>query len=282
MKKLLLAALFASTTAYAQTPDVDDINARQPSGAAESPEAAHDGRAVAGDSATAGGPGSEHHPGDHDPSQHFNFATHWFDYKKYDEYGGKFGDGEMRDHNGNVVMEVDEKTGKLKPAEEEPMSAPFLFMLLNFGLLLVILGKYGGPVARNMAQERHDSIKSALDEAAKLRDQAQQKLTEYETRIKDVDVEVKKLVDGIRADAEADKKRILEAASVQAAQMKRDAEARIAAEIELARHQLTKEVTAAAAGATEKLLREKVTSDDQNKLVSTFISNVSSTRTEAR
>jgi F0F1-type ATP synthase membrane subunit b/b' len=64
--------------------------------------------------------------------------------------------------------------------------------------------------------------------------------------------------------------------------MKRDAEARIAAEIELARHQLTKEVTAAAAGATEKLLREKVTSDDQNKLVNTFIANVNSTRTEAR
>ncbi len=282
MKKLLLAALLVSSTAYAQEANVNDENRAQPVDGVQSPEAAHDGKAVPGDSESASGPGSEHHPGDHDPSKHFNFATHWFDYKKYDEYGGKFGDGEMRDHDGNVVMEVDEKTGKLKPAEEEPMSAPFLFMLLNFGLLLVILGKYGGPVARNMAQERHDSIKSALDEAAKLRDQAQQKLTEYETRIKDVDAEVKKLVDGIRADAEADKKRILEAASVQAAQMKKDAEARIAAEIELARHQLTKEVTAAAAGATEKLLREKVTSDDQNKLVNTFIANMPTTRTEAR
>jgi F-type H+-transporting ATPase subunit b len=280
-KKLLLAALLVSSTAYAQE-NVQDENRRQPVDGIESPEAAHDGKAVPGDSASASGPGSEHHPGDHDPSRHFNFATHWFDYKKYDEYGGKFGDGEMRDKNGNVVMEVDEATGKLKPAEEEPMSAPFLFMLLNFGLLLVILGKYGGPVARGIAQERHDTIKTALDEAARLRDQAQQKLTEYETRIKDVDAEVKKLVDGIRADAEADKKRILEAASLQAAQMKRDAEARIAAEIELARHQLTKEVTAAAAGATEKLLRDKLTTDDQNKLVNTFIANVSSTRPEAR
>ena len=54
--------------------------------------------------------------------------------------------------------------------------------------------------------------------------------------------------------------------------MKRDAEQRIAAEIEIARAQLTSEVTAAAAAATEKLLREKVTPDDQHKLVSTFIS----------
>jgi hypothetical protein len=109
-KKLLLAALLVSSTAYAQE-NVQDENRREPVDGIESPEVAHDGKAVPGDSATASGPGSEHHPGDHDPSRHFNFATHWFDYKKYDEYGGKFGDGEMRDKNGNVVMEVDEATG---------------------------------------------------------------------------------------------------------------------------------------------------------------------------
>lgn len=163
------------------------------------------------------------------------------------------------------------------------MSPPFVLMLLNFGILLLILAKFGGPVARKLAQERHDQIKVALDEAAKLREQAAAKLAEYETRIKDVDAEVTKLVDGIRADAEADKKRILEAAAAQAAQMKRDAELRIAAEIELARASLQREVAVAASTATEKMLKEKVTGDDQNKLVSTFISNVqSSARKEAR
>ena len=208
------------------------------------------------------------------------WADNWFSYKSKDVYGGKLGDGKMVDpHTGQAV--IDPHTGK--PAQEEPMSPPFVFMLLNFGILLLILAKYGGPAARKLAQERHDQIKTALDEAAKLRDQAQTKLTEYETRIKDVDAEVKKLVDGIRADAEADKQRILTAAAAQAAQMKRDAEQRIAAEIELARTQLTKEVTAAAAGATEKLLREKVTSDDQNKLVGTFIANMGTAPTkEAR
>lgn len=207
-----------------------------------------------------------------DPTQHFNWAGHWFDYGKYDVYGGKMGDGEMVDPaTGEVVTD-----SHGQPAEEEVMSPPFLFMLLNFGLLLLILAKYGGPVARKLAQERHDQIKTALDDAAKLRAQAQEKLTELEGRIKGVDDEVKKLVDGIRADAEADKARILEAAAKQSAQMKKDAEIRIAAEIEFARATLSKEVAAAAAGATEELLREKVTGDDQTKLVSTFITNVQS------
>ena len=148
-------------------------------------------------------------------------------------------------------------------------------MLINFGILLVLLGKYGAPVAKKLAQDRHDQIKNALDEAAKLRDQAAGKLAEYEKRIKDVDVEIKALVDGIRKDAENDKVRILEAAAAQAAQMKRDAELRIAAEIELARAQLTQEVTAAAVTATEKILKDKATLEDQRILVSgPFISNL--------
>ena len=264
IKKLVIASLLAGAPlAYAQEQTA--------------PPADHPGTAGSGAQPPGHGEahaGGAHHGGHEDPSKHFNWAGNWFSYSKKDVYGGPLGDGKMVDHDGNVVMHADPKTGEMKPAEEETMSPPFLFMLLNFGILLIILAKYGGPAARKIAQERHDLIKTALDEAARLREQAQQKLTEYETRIKDVDAEVKKLVDGIRADAEADKARILEAASKQAAQMKRDAEQRIAAEIELARQQLQREVAAAASGATEKLLREKMTGDDQTKLVTSFIGNV--------
>ncbi|HEX5060392.1 MAG TPA: ATP synthase F0 subunit B [Kofleriaceae bacterium] len=244
MKKLLIAALLcAPAVAFAQ-PDEPKVESTTHAAA-------------------------EIEPQPHDPTAHFNFTN--FDFRGKDEYGGKYGDGEM----------TDAKTGHTT-REEEPMSAPFVLMLLNFGVLLLILAKWGGPVARKLAQDRHDQIKSALDEAAKLRDQAATKLAEYEAKVKGLDNEVKQIVDGIRADAEADKKRILESATAQAAQMKRDAEQRIAAEIEYARKALQKEVTVAASTATEKLLKDKVTGDDQNKLVSTFITNVQNGRKEAR
>jgi F-type H+-transporting ATPase subunit b len=255
IKKLVIASLLGiSPLAYATDSEVPED---------------HPGTAAHGEK-------PEGHGGHGDPTKHFNWAGNWFSYKSKDVYGGPLGDGKMVDHDGNVVMD---SHGRV--AEEEVMSPPFVFMLLNFGLLLLILAKYGGPAARKLAEERHDQIKTALDEAAKLRDAAEKKLTEYETRIKDVDAEVKKLVDGIRADAEADKARILAAAQKQAEQMKRDADARIAAEIEFARAALQREVAIAASGATERILREKVTGDDQSKLVSTFITNVSSQK-EAR
>jgi F-type H+-transporting ATPase subunit b len=256
MKKLVFALLLA-------TPVV--ASAQEPGPAGESPEVQRLTHEVA-----------DIEPQPHDPTAHFNFFN--FDFRGKDEFGGTFGDGVMVDpHTGAVV-----KDEHGERAEEEPMSAPFVLMLLNFGVLLLILAKWGGPVARKLAQERHDQIKTALDEAAALRDEAQKKLTELEQKVKNVDVEVKQIVDDIRMSAEADKARILETAQAQAAQMKRDAESRIAAEIEYARKALQKEVTLAAANATEKLLKEKVTADDQTKLVSTFITNMPNTRKEAR
>jgi F-type H+-transporting ATPase subunit b len=272
MKKILIAAaFFTSPSAFAQengttgnagevsAPPGGDPSAQPPT--LENREKARLGAEAAGHMHPEDGDADEAE----DPSQHFNFTN--FSYRGKDEFGGPFGDGVMeeKDANGNTVRVI---------KEEEPMSAPFVLMLLNFGVLLIILGKYGAPVARKVASDRHDQIKNALDEAAKLRGEAQKKLTELETRIKGVDGEIKKLVDDIRASAESDKQRILEQAQAQSAQMKRDAELRIAAEIETARAQLTKEVTAAATAATEQLLREKLTADDQNKLVSTFIANV--------
>ena len=216
---------------------------------------------------------SELNPQQTDPTAHFNwfgFQTgHLFDYIGKDEYGGKFGDDQMLDKQGNLI-----KNEKGEKEEEEPASPPFIFMLINFGIFLLILGKTLWPAAQKMSAERYDQINTALEEAKKLREQAQKKLTEYEARIKDVDAEVKKIIDDIRAGADEDKKRILENAERQAKQMKHDAELRIAAEIEMARHQLAKEVAAAASSATEKLLKEKTTPDDQKKLVGNFISGM--------
>ena len=199
-----------------------------------------------------------------DPSLHFNYADHWFDYRHLDTTGDKLGNGQVKGEDGQLVPTND----------EEPMSPPFALYVLDFLIFYWLLYKFLWPVGKKLAGERHDQIKNALEEAAELRKQAADKLADYEKRIKDVDAEIEKLVAGIRADAEADKARILEAAKRQTEQMKKDAEMRIAAEIELARAKLADEVAAAASAATEKLLRERTTPDDQRKLVSTFIAGI--------
>lgn len=197
------------------------------------------------------------HAGGHgDPSKHFNFFD--IGYGKKDVYGGKKGDGVMGPND----------------EPEEPMSPPFAFMLINFGLLLVILAKYGAPAAKKMAETRSDQIKSALDEAAKLRRAAADRLEEYGAKLSAAEVEMKTMLENMRADAAAERERILADAERQAAAMKKDAEQRIAAEITLARAALTREIAVAAANAAETIIKSKATPADHTKLVDTFVADV--------
>ena len=247
MKKLVFVALLAPGVVMAQPNDPQ---------AEKTPIADHDAAAP-------------HGGGHYSPHKHFRFFGSPFGHSDKDAMGGKLGDGEMIDpHTGKPIF--DSHGNKV----EEPMSAPFIFLVLNFVLLFWLVAKFGGRAAKKLAVERHDQIKNALDEAAKLRTQAQEKLAEYDSKLKRADSEITKLVEGMRADAEADKKRILENAERQAAQLKRDAESRIAAEIESARTALKREVSAAATAAAEKLLREKMTAADQSKVITTFIADV--------
>ncbi|MEZ4401289.1 MAG: ATP synthase F0 subunit B [Kofleriaceae bacterium] len=206
------------------------------------------------------GHGEAHGGGHGDPTTHYN----WFklSYRNKDILGGPMGDGKL----GNEPLEPGH--------DEEPMSAPFVLMLLNFGILLVILAKLGGPAARKMAETRSDEIKGALDEAAKLRKQAAAKLDEYNAKLSASEAEMDSMLKGMRADAEADKTRILANAEKQAAAVKRDAELRIAAEIQRARVELAREVAVAAATAAEQLLRDKTTATDHAALVDGFIRDV--------
>jgi F-type H+-transporting ATPase subunit b len=151
------------------------------------------------------------------------------------------------------------------------MAPGLLFALFNFAVFLGLLVKFAGPKLATHLRTRHDSIKEQLQEAARLRREAREKLEEYGRRIAGVDAEVDRLIGEIRAETEAEKQMILEQARHQADAMKRDAERRIESEIARARGMLEREVVAAAVAAAEKLLGERTTAADQTRMFDTFL-----------
>ncbi|HLU68868.1 MAG TPA: F0F1 ATP synthase subunit B [Kofleriaceae bacterium] len=171
-------------------------------------------------------------------------------------------------HTGKDVL-----GGELEEGEE-PMAPGLLFAILNFLVFAGLLVKFAGPKLATYLRTRHDSIKDQLSEAARLRQEARDKLEEYNRRIAGVDAEVQKLIGEIRAEAEAEKKAILDQARAQADAMKRDAELRIESEIARARQGLEREVVAAAVAAAEKILRERTTAEDQTRLFDSFIDSL--------
>lgn len=285
MKKLALALALVAAPTVSSIARADEVPAERPAGEAPKAEGG-DKLLEAGEAAEAAeqaelaklAPEQREHAAEaaerakeaRESAITSNYVN-WFDFGwlSKDYYGGAKGDGKM------AFVDAQGKA-ELSGEGEEKMSPPFVLMLLNFGIFLLILNKYLKPAGHKLAEERHDAIKKALHEAADLRKQAEERLAEYGAKLAKADAEIAEMVTSMKASAEADKARMLATAEAQAAQMKRDAELRIAAEIEHARALLTKEVTAAAAAATEKILREKATADDQNKLVTTFITGVQS------
>jgi F-type H+-transporting ATPase subunit b len=165
--------------------------------------------------------------------------------------------------------------GELEPGEEA-MAPPFVLALVNFGILLFLLGWKAAPPLRAYVRRRHDEVREALDEARKLHETARQKVEEYSKRIANVDREVAELVAQIRSDAEAERDRILEQSRLQAEAMKRDARERIAADVQRARLEIEREVVAAAVAAAEQLVRQKATPTDHKTLIESFIDDLAS------
>lgn len=156
-------------------------------------------------------------------------------------------------------------------------SQGLLWSLINFAVLGLLLRKLFGNALTNFLQTRHTSIKDALEEGRRLREQAQKQLKKYGAKIAGVDAEVAALVATIRKSAEDEKARILANAEAQAAAMKKDAEQRIAAEIARSRRALEREVVNAAISAAEQILRTQARDDDHRRLADSFIASLNGT-----
>lgn len=160
--------------------------------------------------------------------------------------------------------------------DEEPMAPPLLAVFINFFIFVGLLVWKAGPPLRSYLTRRHDEVATALAEAARIKEEASRRLDEYERQLGEVDREVDELVEGIRSDAEAERGRIVAEAEATARSLKENADERIEAAVGRARRAIEAEVAAAAISAAERILLDKMTEDDHNQLVETFIAGLAS------
>lgn len=177
--------------------------------------------------------------------------------------------GEQGEHEHLITNPIENVTYLVYKSRGLP--APFSMQVLNFAVFLFILGKYAGPSMKKAVRERHERIKKDLEEGARLRAEAQRRVDEYGRKLASLDAEIDKLVGTIRAEAEAEKRRILADADARAERMKRDAEMQVQAEIQRVRLVLEREAVVAAVTLAEKLLIDKTTDVDQKALADRFL-----------
>ena len=158
--------------------------------------------------------------------------------------------------------------------EHGPSTADLVWQAVNLILVLtVIVVRARKPIAAFFA-ERRTGIKSDIDGAADLLQQAETRYAEWQRKLIDLEGEMSEIRDTARRRAEDERDQILAEARDGAERIKRDAVAAVDQELRRARAELRREAAELALDLADKLLQENVNDGDRDRLLDEFITRV--------
>lgn len=152
------------------------------------------------------------------------------------------------------------------------INSPEFWVAISFLIFLGILFKMGVPALLTKAlDDRADMVRKELDQARRLREEAQDLLADYQRKQRAADEEAKAIIDQARREAEAMKAESARSLKEQLERRTRLAEEKIAR----AEAQAVSEVRAAAVdvamSTAERLIAEKLAADGGAELMSRSI-----------
>ncbi len=148
--------------------------------------------------------------------------------------------------------------------------------LVYVGLLVYFLRK---PL-QAFVEARRERIVHDIDEARKLREEAEAKLNDYQSRLDNLEAEIKGILDEARQAGEAQRKRILIDAAKSAERIRSDAKARIEQETRKLQHELRIKTVELAMQVAQKAIVEKISDKHRRRMVDEYITDLESRQGE--
>lgn len=146
--------------------------------------------------------------------------------------------------------------------------------VLNFGILLAALIYFVRKPASEALNGRIDGIKKELSSLEARKKEAEEKLADYNKRIAALDKEAEDIIAQYRKQGEAARERILRESEKTAAKLEEQAKRNIEQEFKNAKLQLQEDILKKALEKAEALVKEKITTDDQDRLVDEYLDKV--------
>jgi F-type H+-transporting ATPase subunit b len=146
--------------------------------------------------------------------------------------------------------------------------------LLNFGVLLFLLIKFGGSAINKSLRARHDQLKTDMEEANRLRLTAEARFKEQEKRLANLESELEAMRLAIVKEAEAEKVRIIAAAEEKARRVQDDTRFQLEQQVKEAELRFRAEVAQAALKIADELLKRQVTGSDEQRLIQSFVAEL--------
>ena len=154
------------------------------------------------------------------------------------------------------------------------MPAPFLATLINWAVLvylIVVVAKKQLPAA---LKKRKADIVQGMQEAGRLKAEAETRFNELKDKLDHVDREIERLKAEMKRASELERERILREAEERRIRMERDAARLIETELEGAKEQLRRDVVAAALQQASQEVSRQLTGQDQRQAFDEAVSSL--------
>ena len=182
--------------------------------------------------------------------------------------------------HGFLGESVEEEPGLLwrSPGTPVPVGA----MLLNTALFFFLLVRFGGPKLTEALKTRKQGITSGMQQAAAMREEAEERLQQYEDKLERVDEQVERAKRQILDVANAEREQVLKEAKEKRDRMERDALQLIEQELKAAREVLQEESIRQAVRAARQVLAEQATPADEHRLQDEYLTTLRSSNLSTR
>lgn len=145
---------------------------------------------------------------------------------------------------------------------------------LNFAVLAIALFLLGRKPAKAFFSSRKKEIADEIRDLEQKKADAEKQLAEYQAKFKNLDRESKVIMEDYIKQGEKAKENIIAQAQAQAVKLEDMAKRNIEQEFKTARIKLQQDIAALAVAQAEAVIRESISSDDQDKLVDDYLKKV--------
>lgn len=216
---------------------------------------------------------------EHEPATHEAAASHGAAGHEHDEHAPTFDD--VNWYYGFLGEKDDIEEPDLL-WRKKGMPVPFGALALNTLILYFLLYRVLGRTIADGLRKRKEGILRGMEEAAKMKKEAEAQLESYEQKLASVDQEVLRIQTQMRKSAEAEHARILQEAKERRERMERDAHLLVQQELKAVRESLLETTLASALKSAEQTLRQRLGEADQQRLAEEFIADIRRTGAQLR
>jgi F-type H+-transporting ATPase subunit b len=154
------------------------------------------------------------------------------------------------------------------------MPVPFGALLLNAGILYWLIFKFGKKPIADGLKARQVGIMKGMEEAAKVKAEAEASLAKYQKQLDEIDEEVARIRREAKEQSEAENARIVGEAKERRTRMERDARLLVEQELKAAREGLLRDTVRAAVKSAETTIVARLGDADQQRLGDEYLASI--------